>query len=75
MESKVHEAKIKLTSDTVNRLAISCVVVGVITPVAGALLGIASVPVSVFAFATGSFFIAGVLLHLWARRILDRLSE
>jgi len=75
MEDKAKEAKIKLWSDTLNRVGLSCFSIGVASPVAAAILELTSIPIAVLVYTSLSFFAAFMLLHMASRRVLNRLND
>lgn len=77
MSNKSREAKIRLTADFINRTGINSVAIGAIAPVAGLVFTAGEIRVGFDTLAVGGvmFFIAGIVLHLIARQILNGLDK
>ena len=74
-ENLVRNERLKLTASWLNTLAGACMTAGVIAPLAAALFGVATVPVSSLTLGLGVliFFLVGIGLHLLARLVLKGL--
>lgn len=72
--SLIHNAQTKLLANALDRASTALVTVGVVTPVAGYLYGVARPSVLFLAAAGYIWFFAAVSLHLAARRLLGRLK-
>jgi hypothetical protein len=71
--------KTKLVANTLDRACTACFTVGFATPLAGYIYDIggirASTNVMALLFGLGGWLLAALVLHLAARRILDRLDQ
>ena len=76
--SLIHNERVKLTAVCLNTLATTTVAAGVIAPVVAVVFGLpTTVAISPIAFllAIVAWFLLGLALHLFARRMLGRLQE
>lgn len=74
--SLIHNERVKLLANALDRASTACVAVGVIGPAAAFLYGMGAVPVSPLALGIGSTVWLGsaVFLHYFARRTLGGLK-
>lgn len=73
----IHNERVKLTANALDRASTACLTVGILGPTAAALYGIGSaVPVSSGLIATGAalWLAAAMVLHLLANATLGRLK-
>lgn len=77
MSKATREAKVKLLAEFVNRSGVNCVAIGVLAPFAGIVFPRSELQIEFSNLAIGglAFLVAGVSLHLIARRILDGLED
>lgn len=75
--SLIQNERTKLTATWLNTLGSAAIVVGVVTPAAGAVYGLAAFPTLTIATAIGGlcFTGAGIGLHVLARGTLGRLTQ
>jgi hypothetical protein len=73
----VHDERIKLRANALDRLSTAFLTVGVVTPVAGLVTGVSrtDTPFWVLALIFYGFLLTGIILHLLARRELGGLQE
>lgn len=68
--------RIKLTATFLNNVAVAIVVTGVVAPLAAFTYSVPSAaPLKVVALRGLGWIIAGILIHLYARRTLGRLPS
>jgi multisubunit Na+/H+ antiporter MnhG subunit len=76
--SLIHNERIKLLANNVDRASTSCLTLGVIGPVAAVIYNIGGAGTSITAEAlylgSAAWLAAGVVLHVFARAILGRLK-
>ncbi|MCW2247028.1 1,4-dihydroxy-2-naphthoate octaprenyltransferase [Azospirillum fermentarium] len=74
--SLIHNERVKLLANALDRASTACVAVGVVGPAAAFLYGMGTVPVSSLALGIGSsvWLGAAVTLHCFARRTLGGLK-
>lgn len=74
--SLIHNERVKLLANALDRASTACVAVGVIGPAAAFLYGMGAVPVSPLALGIGStvWLGAAAFLHYFARRALGGLK-
>ncbi|HKG83403.1 MAG TPA: hypothetical protein VKB16_09665 [Beijerinckiaceae bacterium] len=74
--SLIHNERIKLTANWLDRAGTAALTVGVLAPLATALYGLSplALPRSTLFLGIASWFVAGVGLHLAGRWLLKRLK-
>ncbi len=77
--SKARDEKIKLLANALNTAAGSCFTVGVIAPTVAVLINLgdaqSKVTIGILVANAVGWLFAAVMLHLWARKHLERLDE
>jgi hypothetical protein len=73
--SLIHNARTTLTANWLDRAGTAAITIGVVAPLAAAVFGYGSPPLSTAQLALGVifWFLTGVALHLVARLLLRRL--
>jgi hypothetical protein len=75
MSYLVFNEQTKLFANALDRLSTACFTVGVLAPVAGALLNLTGTSPAGFGWCCVAYLIAGGIIHLLARRVLRGLRE
>jgi ABC-type Co2+ transport system permease subunit len=76
--SLIHNERTKLLANALDRASTTCFTVGIVTPAAGYLYNVsgfrAATGIAVLVAGLIGWFVAAVLLHLAARRVLGSLK-
>lgn len=75
MAHLVHNARAKLIANALDRGSTGCFATGIFVPTAAAMLGQPNVPAGQLITALGARILAGVVLHIEARRVIGTLRE
>ena len=75
MAKKDHDDLRKLKADTLNRIGLSCLSLGVGSPIVAAFLDLTNVPVVALIYTTVCFSVAFVAFHFAARKVLRQSDD